>query len=62
MFNLSFIDIKCFFGFHDNKMTTRSVSIDGTLKEYFRCKNCGRKYKHVSKPHVNHYESNDGTC
>ena len=35
----------CFFNFHDYKMTTRSKSISGIIKNYYKCRKCSKKIK-----------------
>lgn len=33
----------CFIGLHDWKCTTKSKSITGRIKVYFKCTKCGKK-------------------
>ena len=35
----------CRLGFHKLVMTTKSTSIDGTVKKYYKCRLCNKKIK-----------------
>ena len=46
--------ILCFFGFHKWKKTTQSTSINGTVKEYFKCRICSKKRQYQYNPNARH--------
>ena len=59
------MNIFCFFGFHKWEKTTKSISIDGTIKVYYKCTRCPKKRKYVWNPHALHAcicGKPEGTC
>lgn len=55
--------ILCLLGFHYWRRTTRSKSIDGIIKEYYKCRVCRKKKMYQWNPEANHYNNlNDNTC
>ncbi len=42
----------CFIGLHNWKCTTKSTSINGTIKEYFKCTKCSEKRMDKWKPNA----------
>jgi hypothetical protein len=55
----------CFLGFYKYKKTTRSFSIDGSIKDYYKCIFCGKKMKYTHNLNARHAcvcGKEEGTC